>query len=58
VFGQLVEGDDVLWKIASVPVEERWEGPGKKMAMHKPLKPVVILKAYLPIHFGPIEMWD
>ena len=58
VFGQLVEGDDVLSRIARVPVEERWEGPDKKMAMHKPLKPVVILKAYLPIHFGPIEMWE
>jgi cyclophilin family peptidyl-prolyl cis-trans isomerase len=42
VFGQLVEGDNLLWKIARVPVEERWEGPGNKMAMHKPLEPVVI----------------
>jgi cyclophilin family peptidyl-prolyl cis-trans isomerase len=45
VFGQLVEGSNVLEKIASVPVEERWEGPDKKMAMHKPLQPVVILSA-------------
>jgi predicted neuraminidase/cyclophilin family peptidyl-prolyl cis-trans isomerase len=44
VFGQLVDGLDVLERIAAVPVEERWEG---KMAMHRPLEPVVILKARL-----------
>lgn len=42
VFGQMIAGFDVLEKIAAVPVEERWEGPDKKMAMHKPLAPVVI----------------
>ena len=47
VFGQLVEGLDVLEKIAAVPVEERWEGPDKKMAMHKPLQPVVIRRALI-----------
>jgi len=47
VFGQLVEGSDVLEKIAAVPVEERWEGPDKKMAMHKPLQPVVIRSALI-----------
>lgn len=46
VFGRLVEGAAVLEKIAVVPVEERWEGPGR-MAMHKPLEPVVIKKARL-----------
>lgn len=45
VFGRLVEGSDVLQRIAAVPVEERWEGPDKKMAMHKPLQPVVIRSA-------------
>ncbi|MBE3111909.1 MAG: L-rhamnose/proton symporter RhaT [Acidobacteria bacterium] len=45
VFGQLVEGADVLERVAAVPVEERWEGSDKKMAMHKPLQPVVILSA-------------
>jgi cyclophilin family peptidyl-prolyl cis-trans isomerase len=45
VFGQLVEGADVLERIANVPVEERWEGPNNKMAMHKPLEPVVIRRA-------------
>jgi L-rhamnose-H+ transport protein len=44
VFGRLVEGAAVLEKIAVVPVEERWEGPGR-MAMHKPVEPVVIKKA-------------
>ncbi|RPJ03348.1 MAG: hypothetical protein EHM31_01080 [Candidatus Aminicenantes bacterium] len=47
VFGQLVEGLDVLERIAAVPVEERWEGPDNKMAMHKPLEPVVILRALI-----------
>ncbi len=45
VFGQLAEGEDVLRRIAEVPVEEIWTGPEKKMAMHKPLRPVVIEKA-------------
>jgi len=45
VFGRLIEGSDVLEKIAAVPVEERWEGPDRKMAMHKPLEPVVIRSA-------------
>jgi hypothetical protein len=43
----LIEGADVLGKIAEVPVEEIWTGPEKKMAMHKPLKPVVIEKAWI-----------
>ncbi len=47
VFGQLIEGADVLRAIAAVPVEEIWTGPDKKMAMHKPLKPVVIEKAWI-----------
>ena len=47
VFGQLVEGFDVLERIAAVPVEEKWEGPDKKMAMHKPLEPVIIRRALI-----------
>jgi len=47
VFGRLVQGADVLERIAAVPVEERWEGPEGKMAMHKPLEPVVIRRASL-----------
>jgi len=45
VFGRLVEGFDVLERIADVPVQEKWEGPDGKMAMHKPLTPVVIRRA-------------
>jgi acetyl esterase/lipase/cyclophilin family peptidyl-prolyl cis-trans isomerase/catechol 2,3-dioxygenase-like lactoylglutathione lyase family enzyme len=44
VFGRLIEGFDVLERIAVVPVEEKWEGPAR-MAMHKPLQPVVIRRA-------------
>lgn len=45
VFGRIIEGFDVLERIAAVPVEERWEGPDRKMAMHKPLTPVLIRRA-------------
>ncbi len=45
VFGRIVEGFDVLERVAAVPVEERWEGADRKMAMHKPLEPVVIRRA-------------
>ena len=44
VFGRLVDGADVLERIAVVPVEEKWEGPAR-MAMHKPIEPVVIRRA-------------
>jgi len=47
VFGQLIEGADVLRAIADVPVEEIWTGPDNKMAMHKPLRPVIIEKAWI-----------
>ena len=46
VFGRLVAGAAVLEKIAVVPVEEVWEGPSR-MAMHRPVEPVVIKKARL-----------
>jgi acetyl esterase/lipase/cyclophilin family peptidyl-prolyl cis-trans isomerase/catechol 2,3-dioxygenase-like lactoylglutathione lyase family enzyme len=45
VFGRLVEGAAVLEKIAVVPVEEKWEGADRAMAMHKPVEPVVIRRA-------------
>jgi cyclophilin family peptidyl-prolyl cis-trans isomerase/catechol 2,3-dioxygenase-like lactoylglutathione lyase family enzyme len=45
VFGRLIEGFGVLERIAAVPVEERWEGEDRRMAMHKPLEPVVIRSA-------------
>ena len=47
VFGQLIEGYDVLEKISHVEVDEKWEGADKKLAMHKPKKPVVIEKAWI-----------
>ncbi len=47
VFGQLIEGEGVLKVIAEVPVREIWEGPDRKMAMHKPLTPVLIEKAWI-----------
>ena len=45
VFGRLIEGFEVLERIAAVPVEERWEGEERRMAMHKPLEPVIIRSA-------------
>jgi cyclophilin family peptidyl-prolyl cis-trans isomerase len=47
VFGQLIEGYDVLEKISNVEVDEKWEGEDKKLAMHKPKKPVIIEKAWI-----------
>jgi predicted neuraminidase/cyclophilin family peptidyl-prolyl cis-trans isomerase len=58
VFGQLVGGKKALERIAAVPVEERWEGPDRKMAMHKPLKPIVIRKAWIGYRSSLVEMWD
>lgn len=45
VFGRVIEGFEVLEQIAAVPVEERWEGEDGRMAMHKPLEPVIIRSA-------------
>jgi cyclophilin family peptidyl-prolyl cis-trans isomerase len=47
VFCRLIEGADVLEKISRVEVEEKLEGPDKKLAMHKPKKPVLIEKAWI-----------
>ncbi|HSQ79250.1 MAG TPA: peptidylprolyl isomerase [Candidatus Bathyarchaeia archaeon] len=55
VFGQLIEGQDVLERIAAVPVKEIWEG---KMAMHKPLEPVVIQRARIGYRVSLIGMPD
>ena len=46
LFGQLIEGFDVLEQIGNVEVEERFVGEAK-VAFHKPLEPVVIEKAFL-----------
>ncbi len=48
LFGQLIQGVDVLEKIGNVEVEERFVGESK-VAFHKPIKPVVIEKAYLEL---------
>lgn len=53
VFGRLVEGDDVLERIAAVPVKEVWEGEDKRMAMHRPVTPVVIDEARLEKRASP-----
>jgi cyclophilin family peptidyl-prolyl cis-trans isomerase len=42
VFGQVIEGQEVLEKIGDVPVDEHFEGTA---AFHKPKQPVVIEKA-------------
>lgn len=47
VFGQLVEGDDVLAAIGAVAVEEKFLGDARKVAFHEPKEPVVIRRAYL-----------
>lgn len=45
-FGQLLEGMDVMEKIATVEVEEKWIGDEEpKVAFHSPKTPVVIRKA-------------
>ena len=46
VFGQLIDGYDVLDRIATVEVEEKWVADGK-VAFHEPKRPVVIEKASL-----------
>lgn len=45
VFGQLVEGMDVLEKIGNVEVDEKFLEGG--VAFHKPKKPVLIEKAWI-----------
>lgn len=48
LFGQLVEGYDVLEKIGNVEVEEKYEeSGGNRIAFHKPKTPVVIEKAWI-----------
>jgi cyclophilin family peptidyl-prolyl cis-trans isomerase len=49
-FGQLIEGQDVLEKIANVEVEEKYI---EKVAFHKPKQPVVIEKATIETRAVP-----
>lgn len=44
LFGQLIEGMEVLEKIGEVPVDEQFLGT---VAFHKPKEPVVIRRAFL-----------
>jgi cyclophilin family peptidyl-prolyl cis-trans isomerase len=48
VFGQLIEGFDVLEKIGNVEVEEQYVGDAK-IAFHAPKEPVIIEKAYIEL---------
>jgi len=47
VFGQLVEGYDVLEKIGNLPVNEKFVGEERKVAFHEPQEPVVIRRMTL-----------
>jgi cyclophilin family peptidyl-prolyl cis-trans isomerase len=46
VFGQLIEGEDVLAKIENVEVIEKFAGE-QRIAFHEPKEPVIILKAFI-----------
>jgi len=47
VFGQVIEGMDVLYAIGNVDVIEKWYGEDQNIAFHEPAEPVLILNAYL-----------
>jgi cyclophilin family peptidyl-prolyl cis-trans isomerase len=48
IFGQVVEGLDVLAAIGAVPVNEKWLGDEEpRVAFHEPVEPVVIERARL-----------
>jgi cyclophilin family peptidyl-prolyl cis-trans isomerase len=48
IFGQVVEGLDVLAAIGAVPVTEKWLGDEEpRVAFHEPVEPVVIERARL-----------
>jgi cyclophilin family peptidyl-prolyl cis-trans isomerase len=56
LFGQVIEGLDVLAAIGAVPVEERWIGDEEpRVAFHAPLEPVVIERARLERRGEPGE---
>ncbi len=54
VFGQLVQGFDVLKTIGEVEVDEQFLGPDR-IAFHKPRKPVLIEKATIEEMLIPAE---
>ena len=45
VFGQLMEGYDILEKIGNTEIVEQFVGEDKKIAFHTPKEPVIIEKA-------------
>jgi len=52
VFGQLIDGYDVLEKIGNVEIIEQFVGEEQDIAFHTPKEPVIILKASLEkIHY-------
>jgi cyclophilin family peptidyl-prolyl cis-trans isomerase len=49
VFGQLMEGYDVLEKIGNTEIVEHYVGEDNKIAFHTPKEPVIIKKATIEI---------
>ncbi len=49
VFGQLIEGIDVLEKIGEVEVDEKFVGEESNIAFHEPQKPVIIEMATIEL---------
>lgn len=49
VFGQLMEGYDILEKIGNTEIVEQYVGDDKNIAFHTPKEPVIILKATIEI---------
>lgn len=49
VFGQLMEGYDVLAKIGNTEIVEQYVGDDNKIAFHTPKEPVIILEATIEI---------
>jgi cyclophilin family peptidyl-prolyl cis-trans isomerase len=49
VFGQLMEGYDVLEKIGNTEIVEQYVGDDKNIAFHTPKEPVIIEKASIEI---------
>lgn len=49
VFGQLMEGYDVLKKIGNIEIVEQYVGDDKNIAFHTPKEPVIIEKATIEI---------
>ena len=49
VFGQLMEGYDILEKIGNTEIVEQYVGEDKNIAFHTPKEPVIILEATIEI---------